>query len=1002
MFFNWYKITVFLTLFCVSITIEAQEFTTIENVTSGTKLQNHNILGIAQDPQGYLWIGTNWGLYKYDGYYFKSYKTTTTPSLINKNIKTLLMQDDNLWIGTKGGLSIINTKTNSNKSITSSSKNGLTSNYINKLYKDKTDNIWVGYYDDKLSKYIGNFKFQHFDLKINNNGKLFIVDDIIETTPNTFYIKLLGETIDASYITIIEAKYDGHKLSTKVITKVIKEDGIDNVLILSFDNRLHLIDGNNLYKFNEVSGSFKFINNLFSKDSIQNLTFYADKTNNIYIGTQNKSFYNLNKETYAPQDYTIISLDETSIDTFFTDNTGLLWVGATSGLYKIKKNASLFKKHLQEASIGNYNKMRSIIQDKKGDIYAVNQTKLFKYDTINKEFIDLKWENKYSAPFALLENDENSLLVGTQGSGISIYNKNTNVSKPFFKKHQKLSNNHIVKLFSDGHDILWIGTLDGLYYFEKKNNSLVKIQNSILQNGIEENESILEIKPFGENQLWIGTNTGLYQLKVDYSVFPLQIITTKIKTIQDAVRSILIEDDVLWIATQTQGLLNYNIKTQKLTEINETHGLSNNTIYSILPGENNEVWLGTRNGLSRYNTLNKQFLNYYDYDGLANNEFNFSSQLKAQNGDLFFGGQNGISQFMPSNFETDSTNFNLNISTISWFNSKIDSTFVIDTEYRENKPLKLPFNNAFVNFEFSLTDYFKPANNTFKYKISSLNNEWIMLNKTNVLSFTNLPPGDYNLEVMASTNHGKWNNQSITIPISVKQIYYKSWWFLTASGVLIILLFYLIRKYEMGNIKKLENLRMQISRDLHDELGSSLTGIAIRSELLKEKIGEEEKDNVLDEIAEQSRSAVDSLSDIVWAIDSRNNSIQNLSNRIRSILYFLLNPLNITYTFETLEEPKPLYLKQDHRQHIYLIFKEAITNIAKHSNATHVIVTLSREKNKIKLEIKDSGTKVFKTATKLNGNGIKNMRMRAKKINAELRIRATNGFTVSLLFDYIK
>ena len=998
MFFNWHKITVFFILFYVSITIEAQEITTIENVTSGTKLQNHNILGIAQDSQGYLWIGTNWGLYRYDGYHFKAYKTTTTPSLINNNIKTLLMQDDNLWIGTKGGLNIINTKTNSIKSITSSSKNGLTSNYIKKLYKDKSNNIWVGYNDDKLSKYVGNFKFQHFDLKINNNGKRFIVNDIVETTPDTFYIKLLGETIDASYITIIEAKYDGHKLSTKVI----KEGVVDNVSLLSIDNRLHLIERNNLYKYNVVSGSFKFINNLFSNDSVQNLTLFKDKIDNIYIGSQNKSFYNLNKVTYLSQDYTIINLNETWINTFFTDNSGLLWAGTTNGLFKIKKSAHLFKKHLQEASLGNHNKMRSIIQDKKGDIYAVNQTKLFKYDTLNKEFIDLKWENNNSVPYALLENDENSLLVGTQGSGIIIYNKNTNVCKPFFKKHQKLSNNHIIKLFRDGHDILWIGTLDGLYYFNKKNNSLVKIQKSMLQESIGENESIYEIKPFKDNQLWIGTNTGLYKLKIDYSVFPLQFHTTKIETIQDAIRSILIDNDILWIATQTKGLLKYHSKTHKLTEINETHGLSNNSVYSILPVENHEIWIGTLNGLSRYNTLNKQFLNYYDYDGLTSNEFNVSSQLKAKNGELFFGGQNGISQFMPSNFDTDSTNFNLNISTISWYSSKADSTFIIDSNYLKNKPLELPFNNSFVNFEFSLADYFKPANNTYKYKISSLNNDWIMLNKTNVLSFTNLPPGDYNLEVMASTNHGKWNNQRITIPISVKQIYYKSWWFITASGVLILLLFYLIRKYELSHIKNLERLRMQISRDLHDELGSSLTGIAIRSELLKENIGDEEKDKVLDEIAEQSRCAVDALSDIVWAIDSRNNSIQNLSYRIQNILYFLLNPLNITYTFETLEEPKPLYLKQDHIQHIYLIFKEAITNIAKHSNATHVIVTISREKDKIKLEIKDSGTKVFKTATKLNGNGIKNMRIRAKKINAELRINATNGFTVSLLFDYIK
>src|SRR5690606_32266345 len=120
------------------------------------------------------------------------------------------------------------------------------------------------------------------------------------------------------------------------------------------DNKLHMIEKNLLYRFNEVSGSFKLVNNLFSKDSVENLTSYTDKTDKIYIGTKNKSFYNLNKETYAPQNYTLISDSETSINTFFKDNSGLLWAGTTSGLFTIKKSVILFKKHLQETSLGYY------------------------------------------------------------------------------------------------------------------------------------------------------------------------------------------------------------------------------------------------------------------------------------------------------------------------------------------------------------------------------------------------------------------------------------------------------------------------------------------------------------------------------------------------------------------------------------------------------------------------------------------------------------------------
>ena len=205
----------------------------------------------------------------------------------------------------------------------------------------------------------------------------------------------------------------------------------------------------------------------------------------------------------------------------------------------------------------------------------------------------------------------------------------------------------------------------------------------------------------------------------------------------------------------------------------------------------------------------------------------------------------------------------------------------------------------------------------------------------------------------------------------------------------------------MFHIKKLEELKLKISRDLHDELGSALTGIAIKSDLLLEKIGLSSKQEVLIEISEQSRLAVDSLSDIVWAIDSRNNSIQNLSERMESIMYQFLTPLNITFTLKSIQNKKPLLLNQDYRQHVFLIFKEAIANIMKHSNATNVYVSFSSDKKNLKLTIKDNGTKINKECSTLNGNGIKNMKLRAEKINGEIQFIYDKGFIVELLFNYL-
>jgi len=992
--FKYYKIIIIPLLFStLFFATKAQEITTNENVISEIELQNHNILCITQDTQGFLWIGTSSGLYKYDGYSFKEYLVKTNPSIINNNVIALLVDGDNLWIGTKGGITILNTKTNKTESISDK----LTNIYVTNLYRDKSNNIWVGYNSNDVSKHLGDYKFQHFDLNIRKENDFFSVRGIVEPIPNTFYYKMVCEI--SNFITILEVKHNLNSITTNVIAEDIKDS---NVLLFSKDSALFVIRDDTIFSYSAENQKYKYVKKIFDKDTIQNLNIFIDNDSKIYLGTKKSSFYNLNKETLLPENYSLINRDASWVNNFFLDNSGLLWVGTSNGLYKVKKRKKLFKKYLSNSNSKPPNKIRSIIQDSIGDIYAVNELDLFKFDSISDNFqnVNVKNKNVFDSPNTLLENDTNTLLVGTQNSGIHIYDKNTNIFKSFLKENKKLETNQVIKLCRDKQNILWVGTLDGLHYFDYKKDTLVKIIDFGKQNFSEIEEAVYNIKPFKENQIWVGTGTGLYHLKVDYSVFPLKIDVEKVKNIPNTVRSILIDDDILWIATQTEGVIKYNSKTLETVFINESNGLASNSVFSILKGENSEIWIGTLKGISRYNITTKQFLNYYDYDGLADNKFTANSQLRTKKGELFFGGQNGISSFNPIDFKSDSTNVNLNITSISWFGSNRDSKTILDVDNSNIQPLELPFTNSFINFEFSLTDYFKPQNNTFKYRILGLHNDWRMLKESNVLSFTNFPPGQYNLEVMASTNYGKWNNQMINLPIIVAEVYYKEWWFLTLWGALTLLIFYSMRKYELRHMKNIEELRLRISRDLHDELGGALTGIAIRSELVSEEIDKGKKKEYLEEISLQSRAAVDSLSDIVWALDSTNNSIQDLYDRMESIMFKLLTPLKINYSFNPLKGKKYISLKHKNRHHLFLIFKEAINNIAKHSNATHVNVKMVKEKNKINLTIKDNGTKISTFKDNLNGHGIENMKLRAKKINGKILINTEDGFTLEIWFDF--
>ena len=445
-----------------------------------------------------------------------------------------------------------------------------------------------------------------------------------------------------------------------------------------------------------------------------------------------------------------------------------------------------------------------------------------------------------------------------------------------------------------------------------------------------------------------------------------------------------------------------NVEAQEFTSIDNVIGsaeMQNHHVLNIVQNSQVFLWIGNNLGLYKYDGYNLKNYAVFSKPSII---YNNVKTLLTQNGELYFGEQNGISSFNSSDIISDTIKYRLNISKISWYSSKKDSTITLNEDYSKLKYLNLPYNMALISFEFSLTDYFKPTGIIYKYKLEGLHKDWKVLHNTNVLSFTNLLPGKYNLKVMASNYEGKFISTAISLPITVDNIVFARWWFISILSVLVLFLFYFIRKYELGHIKKMEQLRLRISRDLHDELGSALTGIAIRSELIKEVIDEKIKSEFLNEISIQSRSAVDSLSDIVWALDTANNRIEDLYDRMESILFQLLTPLNIQYTFSPLEIKYSVGLKQDYKQHLFLIFKEAITNIVKHSNATIVAVTITKEKNRLKLTIHDNGSNIQENEDKLNGHGIKNMKLRAAKINGDLKISAINGFMLELWFDFLK
>jgi signal transduction histidine kinase len=264
--------------------------------------------------------------------------------------------------------------------------------------------------------------------------------------------------------------------------------------------------------------------------------------------------------------------------------------------------------------------------------------------------------------------------------------------------------------------------------------------------------------------------------------------------------------------------------------------------------------------------------------------------------------------------------------------------------------------------------------------------------------YTNLAPATYTFKVKAANNDEKWNDTPTEIEIIITPPFWQTWWFRSLVVLAAVALVYGVYRYRLQQVLRLQNIRNRIASDLHDDIGSTLNSISVYSEVAKNDPLKREFS--LRMIGESSRKVIDAMSDIVWTINPGNDNFENIILRMRSLAYNLLRAKNIEFTFKADETLSRLTLSLEKRRNFYLIFKESLNNLVKYSNAKRVLITLSHHSNTVTLIIRDDGSG-FDATKKYNGNGLTNIRKRAKEINAQLKIESGEniGTSVQLTFN---
>ncbi len=452
----------------------------------------------------------------------------------------------------------------------------------------------------------------------------------------------------------------------------------------------------------------------------------------------------------------------------------------------------------------------------------------------------------------------------------------------------------------------------------------------------------------------------------------------------------------------------------------------------VIEDKKGSIWISTRNGLNRMlnRSLENQksstsksnqilFKNYMFGDGFLGVNAYTGSIFQDSRNQIWIGTGDRLICYHPEGEVPDTISPNIQLSSIALFNENVnwidlalnnDTSFTLGngvnvSDFKFNglskwysvpQNLSLAYNNNYLTFKYIGIATRSPYKIRYQYKLDGLEDNWNAITDRNEAPYGNIPNGTYTFKVKAMNSEGYWSNE-IHYTFTIRAPWWKTWWFRILAAAAVAASVYGVYRYRLNQILRVQSIRNKIAHDLHDDIGSTLNSISIYSEIAKQQTVQQL--NALEMIGESSRKVIDSMSDIVWAINSDNDSFEKIILRMRSLSYNLLHAKNIQHIFKVDESLNDQKLSIEDRRNFYLIFKEALNNLVKYSAATKAEIYLEKNHTNVALSIKDNG-KGFDVNNEYNGNGLISMKQRAKEMNATIEITSSlnEGTKIELKF----
>jgi signal transduction histidine kinase/ligand-binding sensor domain-containing protein len=971
-----------------------------EVITSKDGLPSNTVLSATCDKTGFIWFGTRQCPVRYDGVTFKSFTSYTT-------------------------------------------------NFVTGIRADNANNIWFSSDRTGVSKItpptLQMVPLQDTDtMKVKSTGYFFL-----DGYGMGWYSDHLG--VNQFNLQTLEKKHYRLKRTTYVGLKAsFVEDRDKNVWVIGKDNGIFKYDRqrDTLICVLGPDSPDPRLEQLFASQAI------ADKDGFLWIGTYNLGLIKYDPRTNEFETFPtgrvanqVVSLaegfdengkrilwigDERGLGIFRPDqkkfyffpgllsksfevnyifrnpNDGVVWVCTSNGIIKYHPQSNLIQGITFPASLHTENLGVNVVhQDQRKGFahifyFGMSNNILLRWDRAANEFqridypggaVETKW----------IQQQDGNLWIGTnrwdyERPGIFVYDLNQAkfvTPKNILHANQFFSVPFFMYGLFDDEQKLWVGNSDeGIHVIDRNTGlEISPWRADTMKDLVKNNNLINDIMVDRKGKLWLGTYLGVYffddSLKQFVNAEPKELP----KSMDDAAVNSLLEDrhGNIWAARWGSLTKMSDVGAIEIV-LNTQDGFSDRQIQRLAEDYNGNIWIGNYEGLYCFNPSSKRLTRFTTNDGLLGNNTIKCLSISQDGRELFVGHVNG---------------FNLVKADLVLKAAKppplVFNNFKVHEQERQidfTSTLQLKPKEKVFSMDFVALNYRKHDDNQYAYYLEGFEQEWNYSGSKHTAYYTNLNPGTYTLHAKAGDAFGNWNAQELTMNIEVLPAFYQTLLFKVLLSFLIAGILYAIYQYRINQLLHLQQVRNRISADLHDELGSTLSGISIMGSLARRESSTQEiPSTLMDRIMEDVRQMSSSLDDIVWNISPKNDALSSLIARMTRYASEIFEAKQINFSLKVPQRLSDIKLSMDQRRNVYLIFKESVNNLVKYSKCKHALVSIDTDKRHAYLTIEDDGIG-FDLNAPTDRNGIKNLKERARTLKGKLNIETSPGKGTTIWLEF--